>query len=73
MHAFAFGFAREDLHWVLRLFCWRGSRLAFGFRVTGLSTSRFGDGIFVNFLGSGAKGSEDLNWVSILVLSYFKR
>ena len=47
----------------LRLFSRRGSRLAFGFRATGLSTRRSGDGIFVNFLGSGAKGSEDLNWV----------
>ena len=30
----------------LRLFSRRGSRLAFGFRATGLSTRRFGDGIF---------------------------
>ena len=34
MHAFAFEFARED-------FSRRGSRLAFGFRTTGLSTRRF--------------------------------
>ena len=47
----------------LQLFSRRGSRIAFGFCATGLSTRRSGDGIFVNFLGSGAKGSEDLNWV----------
>ena len=37
----AFGFAHKDFHRVLRLFCRRGSRLAFGFCATGLSTLRF--------------------------------
>ena len=61
---FAFGFSHDrTLLGDFRLFSRRGSRLAFGFRATGLSTRRSGDGIFVNFLGSGAKGSEDLNWV----------
>ena len=41
MHAFSSGFAREGLHKVLRLSCREGSRLAFGFRATGLSTLRF--------------------------------
>ena len=60
----------------LQLFSQRGSRLAFGFRAIGLSTRRSGDGIFVSFLGSGAKGSEGERRPQLgllLVLTYFKR